>query len=192
MRAGIDERKLTTILVVDAAGYSSILTVADRSGTIELLCECRALIDRLLARHGGHIFDAAGDCVLAEFGSVVAAVQASVDLQLLLRRAQGARPDRIRFRVGVALGDVIVKGENLLGDGANIAERLERLAGPGGIVVAGNVREEVEGKLKVTFDDLGEQALKNIPSPVRALRVVFTDEAMSGLAMAADREPAPY
>ncbi|MSO71097.1 MAG: adenylate/guanylate cyclase domain-containing protein [Alphaproteobacteria bacterium] len=180
-----DQRRLTSILAADVVGYSR-LVAADESGTVRALRACRALIDPLIARHGGRIFGTAGDSVLAEFGSVVDALSAAIDLQIIIRLRQAERPEaqRIVYRIGVAVGDVMVEGDNLLGDGVNIAARLEGLAEPGGIVIAGNVREQVEGKLKLAFDDLGEQALKNIPRPVRAHRVRFTAEAMSAQALA--------
>jgi class 3 adenylate cyclase len=161
-------RKLAAILAADIAGYSR-LTRADEDGTIARLRTLRReLIDPAVDGHGGLIVKTTGDGVLAEFGSVVDAVRCAVVLQrgMIPRNHDVPEEKRILFRVGINLGDVIVDGGDLLGDGVNVAARLEGLASPGGICLSGAVYEQVRDKLTLPFADFGEQPLKNIDRPV--------------------------
>src|ERR1700719_4251781 len=166
-------RRLTAILAADAAGYSRLMGV-DEEGTHERLkAHLRDLIEPKIAEHRGRIVKNTGDGFLAEFASVVDAVRCAVEMQRgVAERNAGTPPgERIEFRVGINLGDVIAEGEDIFGEGVNIAARLEGLAKPGGIYVSRVVRDQVRDKLDYTFEDLGEQQVKNIARPVRAYRV---------------------
>jgi len=166
------QRKLAAILAADVAGYSRLMG-ADEVGTLRRLTEYREIIDAMIARERGRIFNTAGDSVLAEFPSVVDAVQCAVELQRVLGAENGKTPpaQQMHFRIGVHVGDVLVKDSNLFGDGVNIAARLETLAEPGGICVSGTARDYVGKRLPIAFTDCGEQAVKNIAEPIRAYRV---------------------
>jgi adenylate cyclase len=161
-------RKLAVILAADVAGYSRLMA-ADEEGTLATLNAYRQVIDELIGRHHGRIFTTAGDSVMAEFASAVEAVRcaAAVQGELEQRNVARAEDDRMRFRVGVNLGDVMIGGDNLFGDGVNVAARLEGVAEPGGICISGAVYEQVRSKVDLGFDDLGERSLKNIGHPVR-------------------------
>ena len=169
------KRRLTCILAADAVGYSQQMG-QDEEGTIRVLSAHRAVIDGLIAFHGGRIMSTAGDSVLAEFASVVEAVRCAVEIQEALKTSNDALPGntRMQFRVGVNLGDVVVKNDDLLGDGVNVAARLETLAEPGGICISSSVYDQITGKLDLGFQDIGEQALKNISRPIRVYRVSGT------------------
>ena len=166
------QRRLTCILAADAVGYSKHMG-QDEEGTIQVLAAHRAVIDGIIAFHRGRIVGTAGDSVLAEFTSAVEAVRCAVEIQDALRTRNDALPEhrRLQFRVGVNLGDVVVKDADLLGDGVNVAARLESLAEPGGICIASSVYDQITGKLDLGFQDIGEQSLKNITRPVRVYRV---------------------
>ena len=166
------QRKLAAILSADAAGYSRLMG-EDELATVRMLAACRELVAGVIARHGGRVVDMPGDNVLAEFASAVGAVEAAAAMQAQLEDCNGKLPQdrRLAFRVGVNLGEVVVEEGRLYGDGVNVAARIEALAPPGGICVSGKVYEEVRRKLDLAFDDLGEQALKNIAAPVRVYRV---------------------
>jgi formylglycine-generating enzyme required for sulfatase activity/class 3 adenylate cyclase len=163
------KRKLATILVADIVGYSR-LTANDEDWTIRALGDFRKVVDDIIARHDGRIFSTGGDSVLAEFASPVEAVRAAVDFQEASRSRNLLQPrDRqLRYRIGINLGDVMVRGADLLGDGVNVAARLEGIAEPGGICVSASVWEHINGKLSIGYVDIGEQSVKNIPRPVRA------------------------
>src|SRR5436190_7365489 len=163
------KRKLATIMVADIVGFSR-LTANDEDWTIRSLGEFRRIVDEIIDRHDGRIFNTGGDSVLAEFASPVEAVRSAVDFQEAARSRNLLQPrDRqLRFRIGINLGDVMVRGSDLLGDGVNVAARLEGLAEPGGICVSGTVWDHIHGKLSIGYVDLGEQSVKNIPRPVRA------------------------
>src|SRR5271167_3083087 len=172
------ERKLAAIVAADVAGYSRLMA-ADEEGTLaRLKAHRRALIDPKIAEHGGRIIKTTGDGMLVEFASVVDAVRCVVEIQrgMLERNADIPSEKRIDFRVGINVGDVIVDGDDIYGDGVNVAARLEGLAEPGGILAAGVVRDQVRDKLSFSFEDLGERNVKNIPRPVRAYRVKLTDD----------------
>ena len=162
------ERKLAAIFSADVKGYSRLMG-EDEEGTLRTLTAYRQLIDTLIARHHGRIVGTAGDSVLAEFASVVDAVQCAVVIQTTLKaeNASLAAEQRMEFRIGINLGDVMVQGEQIYGDGVNIAARLESLADPGSICISGRVHEHIKNKLKLVYEDLGEQAVKNITDPVR-------------------------
>jgi adenylate cyclase len=166
------ERKLTTILCADAAGYSRLMG-RDEEETLARLKAYRAVIYDLVSGHRGRVFGSAGDSVIAEFVSPVEAVRCAAAIQEALdkRNTDVSEDRRMHFRIGINLGDVIVEGNNLFGDGVNIAARLEGLAEPGGICVSGDVYRHVRGRLAVGFEDLGEQEMKNIIEPVRVYRV---------------------
>jgi adenylate cyclase len=166
-------RRLAAILAADAAGYSRLMG-ADEEGTHERLkAHIHQLVDPKIREHRGRVVKKTGDGILAEFSSVVDAVRSAAEIQrrMMDRNAEIGPDQRIMFRVGINLGDVIVEEDDIYGDGVNIAARLETLAEPGGICVSARVQEDVAGRLDMTFDDLGEQILKNISRPVRVYRV---------------------
>lgn len=167
------ERKLAVILAADVVGYSALME-RDEKGTYERLSARRKeLFEPEIARHHGRIFKLMGDGMLAEFGSVIDAVECAVSLQRGLAERNAAIPEdqRVLVRIGINLGEVIVEGEDRYGEGVNIATRLEQLADPGGICVSGKVAKEVEKKLAFRFESMGDQKVKNIAEPVQAYRV---------------------
>lgn len=168
------ERKLTTLLAADVAGYSRLMG-ADEAGTLATLKAYREAIVEKIASHRGRLVNTAGDSVLAEFSSVVNAVECAVRIQrdLAERNAALPEPRRMLLRIGVNLGDVMVDGEDLFGEGVNIAARLQEIAEPGGVLVSGSVFEQVRNKLSLGFDYLGAQSVKNIADAVPAYRVVL-------------------
>ena len=172
MEAQRVERKLSAIFAADVEGYSRLMG-RDEVGTLRTLTAYRVIIDRLIASHRGRIFNTAGDSVLADFGSAVDAVECAVEIQQAVGKENVDRsPDeQMRFRIGVHVGDIMVQGDNLFGDGVNIAARLEALAEPGGICISGTVRDQIGTKLAVSFVDLGEQQVKNIAQPIKAYRI---------------------
>ncbi len=172
------ERKLTAIFSADVVGYSRLMG-DDEEATIRTLTAYRALISSLIQHYRGRVVDAPGDNLLAEFVSVVDAVRCAVEIQHALIAKNAELPDhrQMHFRIGINLGDVIVEGERLYGDGVNIAARLESLAEPGGICLSGTVYDHVENKLPLTYASQGEQTVKNIAKPVRVYRVIMDDAA---------------
>jgi adenylate cyclase len=171
-------RKLVAVFAADVEGYSRLMG-ADEVGTLKGLTERRAILDRLIGEHGGRIANTAGDSVLAEFGSAVEAVQCAVEAQTALAEANASvAPDRrISFRIGVHIGDVMVRAGDLFGDGVNIAARLQSIAKPGGICISGATCDQVRKILPITFADLGAQQVKNIQEPIRAYQVAAVGEA---------------
>jgi TolB-like protein/class 3 adenylate cyclase len=166
-------RRLAAILAADVAGYSRLIG-ADEEGTLNRLRSLRAeLIDPTIAEHRGRIVKTTGDGLLVEFSSVVDALRCASEWQagMVERNADAPPTDRIEFRMGVHQGDIVVEDDDIFGDGVNVAARLEGLAEPGGICVSARVQEDVAGRLDLTFDDIGEQSLKNIVRPVRVYRV---------------------
>src|SRR5438552_8310246 len=145
----------------------------DETGTLRALRTSRAILDRLIADYRGRIFTTAGDSVLADFASAVDAVECALAVQEAIAAENAQRPagERMQFRIGVHLGDVVVDGQNLLGDGVNIAARLQTLAEPGGICVSAAVRDQIGTKLPAAFVGLGGQRLKNIAQPLQAFEV---------------------
>ena len=168
------ERKLTTILSADAVGYSRLMG-EDEAGTLATLKAHRAAMSEQIAAHAGRIVNTAGDAVLAEFASVVNGVECAIAIQRELAERNAGLPEarRLPFRIGVNLGDVIVDGTDLYGEGVNIAARLQALAEPGGILISGAVHEHVRNKLALGFDFLGPQAVKNIADAVPVYRVLL-------------------
>ena len=166
-------RRLAAILAADVAGYSRLMGV-DEEGTLERLKALRReLLDPKIAVHNGRIVKTTGDGMLVEFASVVDAVRCAVSVQQAMpeRNSDVAPDSRIELRIGINLGDVIVEGEDLYGDGVNIAARIEALADPGGVFVSNTVHDHVRDRLPFIFEDLGEQQVKNIARPVRVYRV---------------------
>jgi adenylate cyclase len=168
------ERKLTAILCADVYGYSRLMG-EDEEATLRTLSSHRKLIDSLIEQHRGRFVNSAGDSVLAEFTSVVEAVNCAVEIQTALRveNANLSRERRMEFRIGVNSGDVMVDGVQIYGDGVNVAARLESLADPGGICISGTVYEQVRDKLALRYDDRGEQTVKNIARPVHIWRIAL-------------------
>jgi class 3 adenylate cyclase len=163
-------RRLVAILAADVAGYSRLMG-ADEEGTLERLKALRReLLDPKIAEHHGRIVRTTGDGLLVEFASVVDAVRCAVEVQQAMseRNTGVAADNRIELRIGINLGDVIVDEDDIYGDGVNIAARLEALAEPGGICISRVVREQVRDKVPYSFEDMGEQSVKNIARPVRA------------------------
>jgi len=174
------ERKLTAILSADVEGYSRLMG-EDEEATIRTLTSYRQVMGTLIPLHRGRVVDSPGDNLLAEFGSVVDAVQSAVVIQTTLRAENANLPQqrRMEFRIGINLGDVMVEGERIYGDGVNIAARVEGLAEGGGICISGTVFDQVKGKVSVNFEDLGPQQVKNIAEPVRAYRAVLGSGTVS-------------
>jgi adenylate cyclase len=174
------KRKLAAILSADVKGYSRLMS-EDEVGTIQILNVYKEIIAGLIQHHHGRVVDAPGDNVLAEFGSVVDAVECAVEIQKELKTRNADLPEnrRMEFRIGVNLGDVIEDGEQILGDGVNIAARLERLSEAGGVCVSGTAFDQVENKLRLGYEYLGEQTVKNITKPVRVYRVLTETEVVA-------------
>ena len=168
------ERRLTNILSADVYGYSRLMGL-DEAGTLATLNAYRNAMTDLIAQHRGRVVNAAGDHLLAEFGSAVMAVQCAVEIQRqIAERNQALDPERqMWFRIGINLGDVIVERDDLFGDDVNIAARLQGMAEPGGILISGTVFDQVKNKLTLNFDALGPQRLKNIDAEVPAYRAVL-------------------
>jgi TolB-like protein/class 3 adenylate cyclase len=165
-------RRLAAILAADVVGYSRLMG-EDEAGTAQALREHRAAADPLIAEHGGRLVKTTGDGALIEFGSVVGAVQCAIALQKLRTERNAGIPDdrRMELRIGIHIGDVLVEADDILGDGVNIAARLEGIAEPGGICISEDAFRQVRGKVDVEFTDIGEQTLKNIVQPLRVYRV---------------------
>ena len=157
------ERKLTTVLCADVEGYSRLMD-RDEVGTLETLKRHRDALAGLIERHRGRVVNTWGDGLIAEFPSVVEAVLCAVEAQKELRARNASLPAerRLEFRIGINLGDVMVEGHDLYGEGVNVAARLQGLAEPGGIVIAGTVHDQVRGKLVVGYEFAGPQQVKNI------------------------------
>ncbi len=169
-------RRLAAILAADVAGYSRLIG-ADEAGTLGRLKAVRArVIDPAIAEHRGRIVKTTGDGILVEFGSVVDALRCATEVQsAMAERNSAAHPETlIEFRIGINVGDIVVEDGDIFGDGVNVAARLEALADPGGICVSARVQEDTAGRLDLTFDDMGEQSLKNIARPVHVYRVRLT------------------
>jgi len=185
------QRRLAAIFAADLVGYARLIR-ADEEGTLTAL---RALlsaeIEPAIAAHNGRIFKLMGDGVLAEFASVVDAVRAAAAIQRALgeRNAQVETDRRLDFRIGINLGDVVIDGDDIHGDGVNVAARLEAIAEPGGICISGSVYEQVRDRVDLDFDDLGDQTVKNIARPIRAWRWVKTDGKATP--QAPEAQPAP-
>ena len=168
-------RRLAAIVIADVVGFSRHME-RDDAGTLARLRKIRErLIDPKIAEYGGHLVKTAGDGMLIEFGSADAALRFAVDMQRMMTTRNHSEPtgERIKYRIGINLGDIIVDGVDIAGDGVNVAARLEALAQPGGICVSGAVREQIHGSLDVGFDDIGDQKVKNIVRPIRVYQVLL-------------------
>ena len=177
-----ERRKLAAIVALDVVGYSRLME-RDERGTLATLTEHRTeRLEPTLARHGGRLIKLIGDGALVEFGSVVDALNAAIEFQRSMSSANLDRRDgeRIVFRIGVHIGDVIIDGDDLYGDGMNVAARLEGQAPPGGILISGNARDAVVNRVSAEFRDLGRLPLKNIERPVQAFQVMFDHEERQG------------
>jgi class 3 adenylate cyclase len=173
------KRRLAALLSADVAGYSRMVR-DNEEAAVAVLRAHRAVFDPLIAQYGGRVVNTAGDSVLAEFASPVEAVRCALEVQEALgtRNAELAEQDRMWFRIGINLGDVMVQDNgDLLGDGVNIAARLQALADPGGICISNSMREQIENKVALVIDDLGDQMVKNIPQPIRVYRLRPGDRA---------------
>ena len=180
------ERRLSAILAADVVGYSRLME-RDEAGTFERLKRLRKeLIEPVLARHGGRFVDLKGDGAIVEFGSVVAAVEAAVEIQRAMLAQDPDLPEgeRIRYRIGINLGDVIVDGDTIYGDGVNVAARIEALCEPGGVWLSRSVYNQVKGKLDLALVPSGLHQVKNISEAVETFRV-----ALDGVAPAPPRPP---
>jgi adenylate cyclase len=189
----IVSRRLVAVFAADVEGYSRLMGT-DEVGTLKRLTERREILDRIIGEHRGRIANTAGDSVLAEFGSAVDAVQCAVDAQAALAEANtGVPPDkRINFRIGIHIGDVMVRAGDLFGDGVNIAARLQTLANPGAVCISGATYDQVRKVLPMTFVDLGVQHVKNIQEPIRAYQVGTPSETReAALARVAEAESPP-
>jgi adenylate cyclase len=185
------KRRLTTVLCADVHGYSRLMG-ANEAATLGTLRRYRSAIAGLVERHDGRIVNTWGDAVIAEFASVVEAVQCAVEIQQEISNQDSDLPhaDRMRFRIGVNLGDVMVDGSDIYGDGVNIAARLQELAEPGGVVVSAPVYDQVHNKLSLGFDCLGQQQMKNV-APVISYRVTIGGRAAGRPSFAVDESPDP-
>jgi adenylate cyclase len=186
------ERRLAAILHADVHGYSRLLS-EDEPATLHTLSGHLQLMQTLVRRHGGRPAGSRGDSLLAEFPSVVEAVQCAVEMQQGLQQRNAALPAerRVEFRVGLHLGEIVVEGEQLHGEGINIAVRVEGLAVPGGICLSEIVHEQIKSRLALTYEDLGEQTLKNIAKPVRVYRVVPEPEGLGQAQLEQNHPPSP-
>ena len=170
------ERRLAAILAADVEGYSRLMH-GDEESTMATLSARRAVVDELIAQHRGRIANTAGDSVLAEFTSILDAVRCAIEIQASLQGANEDEPEgrRMRFRIGVNVGDVMVKDDDIFGDGVNVAARLEELVKGGEICVSRGVHDHLRHRGGIIFDDLGEQLVKNIAHPIRAFRLRIGD-----------------
>ena len=162
-------RRLAAIVAADVAGYSRLMGL-DEVGTARTLREHRVVTDALATKHGGRIVKTTGDGVLLEFPSVVDAVECAVAVQAVMAERNSGVPEhrRMLYRIGINLGDILIEGDDILGDGVNVAARLQEVAEPGGVCISSSAYEQVRGKVSIDFTDLGEQVLKNIARPIRA------------------------
>ena len=189
------DRRLAAIWAGDIAGYSRLMGV-DEEGTLrQLKAHRKELVDPKITEHRGRIVKTTGDGMLVEFVSVVDAVRCAVDIQrgMVERNASVPADKRIEFRIGINVGDIIIDGDDIFGDGVNVAARLETLADPGGIMVSSVVHDQVRDKLSFGFDDMGEQSVKNIARPIGVHRVSLAEAAplaATQLAAASKSEPA--
>jgi adenylate cyclase len=185
-------RKLVAVFAADVEGYSRLMG-ADEVGTLKGLTERRAILDRIIWEHRGRIANTAGDSVLAEFGSAVDAVQCAVDAQTALAEANAnlASDQRIKFRIGIHIGDVMVRAGDLFGEGVNIAARLQSIAKPGGVCISGVTYDQVRKVLPISFADLGVQQVKNIQEPIRAYQARAPGEEREAPAHVVEAESPP-
>src|SRR5271168_3003236 len=183
------ERKLATILSADVAEFSRLMA-EDEELTLLAFRERRKVFESLVTLHRGRVFNTAGDAILAEFSSAVEAVRCATEIQAALRTLNDQLPPKrqVRFRIGINLGDVMVQGQDLLGDGVNVAARLQGAAEPGGVCIAGSVYDQIRNKLSLSFQSLGERTYKNIPQPIRTFSVT---ESEGGGTLPSPKPPSP-
>jgi len=184
------KRKLTAILSADVKGYSRLMG-EDEEATVRTITAHRKVITSVIEKYRGRVVDSPGDNILAEFVSVVDAVQSAVEIQEVVRAKNAELPDdrKMEFRIGINLGDVIQEGERIYGDGVNIAARVEGLADPGGICISGSAYEQIENKLALGYDYIGEHTVKNIVKPIRVYRVPTGPETLQKVTE--EKKPAP-
>jgi adenylate cyclase len=184
------KRKLTAILSADVKGYSRLMG-EDEEATVRTITAHRKVITSVIEKYRGRVVDSPGDNILAEFVSVVDAVQSGVEIQEVIRAKNAELPDerKMEFRIGINLGDVIQEGERIYGDGVNIAARVEGLADPGGICISGSAYEQIENKLALGYDYIGEHTVKNIVKPIRVYRVPTGPETLQKVTE--EKKPAP-
>jgi class 3 adenylate cyclase len=182
------ERRLATIMMADVAGYSRMMG-ENEERTVQTLRGHREIFDALLGLHRGRIFNTAGDSVLAEFPSAVQAVRCATEIQAALRTRNEHLPEeqRMWFRIGINLGDVIVQGGDLLGDGVNVAARIQTIAEPGGICISGSVYDQIQNKLTLQFKLMGERSFKNIAQLIRTFSISEADGTAMPVASAPER-----
>ena len=166
------KRKISAILSADVSGYSRLMG-DDEAATVQTLESYRETISTLIQQYSGHVVDSPGDNILSEFPSVVDAVQCAVEIQQVIKARNAELPENriMEFRIGINLGDVIVEGKRIYGDGVNIAARIESLAEPGGICISGSAYEQIETKLALGYENLGNHTLKNISKPIRVYKI---------------------
>ncbi|HXX20717.1 MAG TPA: adenylate/guanylate cyclase domain-containing protein [Candidatus Acidoferrum sp.] len=183
----IIERKLATILSADVAEFSRLMN-EDEEQTLRAFRGHKKIFESLVLTHHGRVFNTAGDAILAEFASAVEAVRCATDVQSALRTRNDQLPPsrQVRFRIGINLGDVMIQGQDLLGDGVNVAARLQTAAEPGGICISGSVHDQIRNKLSLAFHSLGERSYKNIPQPVRTFSIV---ESEGGVTLPGPKAP---
>jgi adenylate cyclase len=181
------DRRLAAIWAGDIAGYSRLMGVDDEGTLRQLKAHRKELVDPKITEHRGRIVKTTGDGMLVEHVSVVDAVRCAVDIQrgMATRNASVPANKRIEFRIGINVGDIIIDGDDIFGDGVNVAARLQTLADPGGIMVSSVVHDQVRDKLSFGFDDMGEQSVKNIARPIGVNRISLADSAPLGPAQTA-------
>ncbi|MEZ5930756.1 MAG: adenylate/guanylate cyclase domain-containing protein [Alphaproteobacteria bacterium] len=189
------KRRLTTVLCADVSSYTRLME-QDEAGTLDRLRACRQSMAGLIARHDGRVINTWGDALIAEFPSVLEAVHAAVEIQqeLAARNRDLPETERMWFRIGINLGDVMVEGDDIYGEGVNIAARLQQSAEPGGILISRPVFDQVRNKLSFGFDYLGDQTVKNVSDPVPSYRIRFdgapdADQPADGASGAPKIEP---
>lgn len=171
------DRRLAAILMADVVGYSRLSQI-DEEGTRRRFIEnLREIIEPKIVQHGGRLVKTMGDGLLVEFASIINAIRCAIDVQLaeILKNRDLSESEQIRFRIGINLGDIIAEGEDIHGDGVNIAARLQSLAPPDGIVISGTAYDYAADKVGVAFDSLGDQVVKNFAKPVRHTPFVMTN-----------------
>ncbi len=177
------ERRLAAILAADVAGYSRLMGANEEGTLVQLKSVRKALVDPVIAAHRGRIVKTTGDGMLVEFASAVDAVRNAVEIQHSMAAQNTAVPQdqRIEFRIGIHVGDIIIDDNDIFGDGVNIAARLEGIAEPGGVCMSDDAYRQVRGKVEIGCDDMGPQHLKNIAEPMRAWRVRLTGQTPSAV-----------
>src|SRR5580692_7778577 len=177
------ERRLAAVLAADVAGYSRLMGRDEERTLANLKSFRKTLVDPAIAAHRGRIVKTTGDGMLVEFASAVDAARCAVEVQrsMAVRNADVPQDLRIEFRIGIHVGDIIIDDNDIFGDGVNIASRLEGIAEPGGVCISDDAHRQIRGKVDITFDDIGEQTLKNIVEPMRAWHVRLANRAIGAI-----------